>query len=363
MEDLRRDSGVSLTPFFDRCKLPPSVKDDCDTFVRARYPEPIRPAPFQGYCSYTLFVGEDTIVQFRPLAHKLDINMTTIACQVFGRIAPKTEFIGQLDPTELYAFSMRRLPGVSLSDIRAQTGDRNATQITEQRKQIVRDFAHLQAKAWVHGKSVKVPPEKGKVGSSLQWRLELMHEALPKRFRRVTGSLLAALPKIEALPWTFSHGDLLPSNIMVCPESGKLLGLLDWAEAEFLPFGVGMYGLEELLGEDRGGRFVYYPEAKHLRRLFWRQLLLALPELAQDARLVTLVKKAQTLGILLWHGIAFDDGKLNRAVEEGKDNEEIEKLDVFLSSSVKSRRQRLRDLGPLIVSPVSFIQCFLRGKT
>ncbi|KAI0602990.1 hypothetical protein F4775DRAFT_531430 [Biscogniauxia sp. FL1348] len=363
MDDLRRDSGVSLTPFFDRCKLPPGVRYECDAFVRARYAEDIRPAPFQGYCSYTLLVGEDTIVQFRPFAHKLDIKMTTIACQVFGRIAPETEFIGQLDTTGLYAFSMRRLPGVSLSDLRLQTDHWSAVQLTEQRRQIVKDFAHLQAKSWAYGKTAKGLPERGTVGSSLRWRLELMHGALPKRFHRVTRSLLAALPKIEALPWTLSHGDLLPSNIMVCPESGKLLGLLDWAEAEFLPFGVGLYGLEELLGEYRGGHFAHYTEAKQLRRLFWSELLLALPELAQDTRLIALVKKAQTLGILLWHGIAFDDGKLNRAVEEGKDDEEIEKLDVFLSSSVKSRRQKLRNLGPLITSPASFIQNFLHGKT
>ncbi|KAI5924870.1 hypothetical protein F4810DRAFT_99401 [Camillea tinctor] len=362
MDDLPRDSGVSLTPFFDRCKLPPSVKDDCDTFARERFTGNVRPAPFQGYCSYTLLVGDSTIVQFRPLAHKLDINITTIACQVFGHLAPETEFIGQLNATGLYAFSMRRLPGVSLSDLRAQIGRESAVQVAQQRKQFVIDFAHIQAKSWVHRKTAKELPEKRTVGSSLQWRLELMNEALPKRFRRITRSLLVSLPEIQALPWTFSHGDFLPSNIMVCPESGKLLGLLDWAEAEFLPFGVGMYGLEELIGEDKGGRFIYYPEAKHLRCLFWSELSRALPELAQDARLLTLVKKAQILGILLWHGIAFDDGKLNRAVEEGKDDDEIKRLEAFLSSSLNPRHQILRKIGSLAALPLSFIQSLPHRK-
>lgn len=30
------------------------------------------------------------------------------------------------------------------------------------------------------------------------------------------------------------------------------------------------------------------------------------------------------------HGIAFDDGALNRVVEPGKDDEELQKLDLFL---------------------------------
>ncbi|KAI1502664.1 hypothetical protein F5X99DRAFT_148860 [Biscogniauxia marginata] len=363
MVDLRKDSGVSFTPFFDRCKLPASVKDDCDAFAKSRYSEEIRPAPFQGYCSYTLVVGENTIVQFRPLAHKLDIEMTTIACQIFGILAPETEFLGQLDMTGLYAFSMRRLPGVSLSDLRADTRKWSHSQTMARRERIVRDFARLQAISWGHGRSGRGLQERRTVGSSIRWRLELMARNLPKRFRRVARSLLVDLPRIEALPWTFSHGDFLPSNIMVCPESGKLLGLLDWAEAEFLPFGVGIYGLEELLGEDQGGRFVYYPEVKHLRRLFWSELLFALPELAQDARLVTLVEKAQTLGILLWHGIAFDDGKLNRAVEEGKDDEEIKRLGAFLLSSSKSRPRNLRNIGPLVESSLAFIRGLLPRKT
>jgi hypothetical protein len=157
------------------------------------------------------------------------------------------------------------------------------------------------------------------------------------RFRRVATSILADIQDIEELPWVFTHGDFLPANIMV-DSSGNLMGLLDWAEADWLPFGTGMYGLEELLGEDdENAQFVYYPEAKQLRSMFWKELMLLIPELA-DPGTATLVGKAQRLGVLLWHGIAFDDGKLDRVVEEGKDDQEIQRLTVFLSHESSTRQ-------------------------
>ncbi|KAK6950051.1 hypothetical protein Daesc_008374 [Daldinia eschscholtzii] len=359
MEGEPKDSGVSFAPFFDRCKLPTSVKYDCDTFVRNRYSEPARPAPFQGYCSYTVFVGERIVVQFRPLAHKLDLSITNAACKIFGPLAPETEFLGELGSTGLYVFSMRRIPGVSLADLRVET---KALQARSQREQIVRDFAHLQATSWGYAISQGGVREKRMVGSSLRWRMELMAKNLPSRFRSIARSVLADLPEIEALPWTLSHGDFLPSNVMVDPKSGELLGLLDWAEAEYLPFGVGMYGLQELLGEDKDGHFVYYPEAKHLRNLFWAELLSQLPELSQNPRRVVLIRKAQILGIFLWHGIAFDDGRLDRTVQEGKDDGEIERLDAFLLSRSGIRPQKLRSFTPFMNSPVSFIRGLLSGK-
>ncbi|KAI0816688.1 hypothetical protein GGR55DRAFT_686187 [Xylaria sp. FL0064] len=326
------DSGVSYKPFFDRCNLPATVKDDCDAFAKSRYSDIVQPAPFQGYCSYTLFVGEETVVQFRPSAHKLDIGLTSTASNIFKNLAPETEYLGQLTGTDLHTFSMRKLPGISLADYRERSSRRSA------REQIIRDFAQIQALAWRNARHVEsLPGQKRTVGSSLRSRLELMSASLPIRFRRIASFVLSDIFEIEALPWVFTHGDFLATNIMVNPYSGKLTGLLDWAEAEWLPFGVGMYGLEELLGEDnQNGRFVYYPEATRLRDLFWNQLILLIPELARDARFAALVKKAQILGVLLWHGIAFDDGKLNRVVEEGKDDREIQRLAVFLSQQASA---------------------------
>ncbi|KAI0554913.1 hypothetical protein F4679DRAFT_525430 [Xylaria curta] len=358
MASLSKDSGVSLMPFFDRCKLPSTVKDDCDAFARSQYSGPVRPAPFQGYCSYTLFVGEEIAVQFRPFAYKLDIGLTRTACNIFKHLAPETEYLGQLEGTGLYAFSMRKLPGISLTDYRALSSKRSG------REQIVRDFAQLQALAWQKARRAEeLLGERRTVGSSLSSRLELMSASLPSRFRRFASSILSDISEIEALPYVLTHGDFLPSNIMVNSYSGKLTGLLDWAEAEWLPFGIGLYGLEELLGEDNlDGQFVYYPEARRLRQMFWKQLMLLIPELARDSKMVSLTMKAQKLGILLWHGIAFDDGNLNRVVEEGRDDREIQRLAVFLSHTSSMNQLKMRKIGLSPVSPLTRIRSFLLGR-
>ena len=360
-----RDPGVSVdvSAFFDRCKLPPGVKDECDALAASRFPgEDCRPCPSQGYCSYTVRVGSNAVVQFRPSAYKLDGAVVATACEVFGTLAPETRYLGQVDDTGLHAYSMRRLPGMSLVDARTECG--RPSILRARRENVVRDFARLQALSWKHAKANRDVLIKRTVGSSLRWRLESMASRLPRRFHGIVRSVLADLPGIEGLPWAFSHGDLLPSNVMVYPETGRIAGLLDWAEAEYLPFGVGMYGLEELLGEDRDGCFALYPEAEYLRQLYWGELLTLIPELSRDTRRVALVRKAQVLGILLWHGIAFDDGRLDRVVEEGRDDAEVERLDAFLiaPASLSHREAKLWGHKMSLRLPFAMLRNFWLGK-
>lgn len=121
-----------------------------------------------------------------------------------------------------------------------------------------------------------------------------------------------------------THGDLIPANIMVvnvddddpaeeAEEEGggeglrlrlRLGGLVDWAEGEYLPFGVGLYGLECLLGRTTvAGRFEYYPCAEELRGVFWQELEAGVPELGpgDGGGLRARVEDARLLGVLLWY--------------------------------------------------------------
>lgn len=324
-----RDSGVSFSGFFARCKLPASAREQCDAFAKDRFPEQdIRPVSFQGYCSYTVCAGDAVIVQFRPAQHQLDLAIVTAARATFGSLVPETKSLGAVGGTGLHAYALQRLEEPSLVAFRVR--DSRTEVVKARRRRIVQDFASFHATAWKHAKAGADVTPKGTVGSSIRWRLDLMARSVPRRLQRFTTVLAAELPAIEALPWTLSHGDFLPSNILVSPNEGAISGLLDWAEAEYLPFGVGMYGLEELLGEENNGLFAYYEEAHTLRRLFWSVLLTNVPKLRKDPKLLRTVKAAQKLGILLWNAIAFDDGLLNRAVEEGRDGVEIQRLDMFL---------------------------------
>lgn len=46
------------------------------------------------------------------------------------------------------------------------------------------------------------------------------------------------------------------------------------------------------------------------------------------------------------YGIAFDDGAPNRVVEEGRDSEELQKLELFLASETASLDTANADDGP-----------------
>jgi hypothetical protein len=208
--------------------------------------------------------------------------------------------------------------------------------------------------------------------------MEMMREKLPSRFRVVVEDVAAGMTGIEALPWILTHGDVVADNIMVEPlgghrgtgwQPGTLRGMLDWAESEYLPFGVGLYGVEELLGQDvriyeghgkARDKFAYYPEVGDLRRMFWQELEGAVPAFGTDRELRAAVERARLLGILLWRGFAFDDGKIDRVVQENRDEGEVQRLDMFLfgtddpemhemvSSEIESRAKRAKESGATV---------------
>lgn len=382
--------GNGVDAFFTRCGFDPKeTRHHCWLLLQKLFPDQhIEEANPQGYCSYTLCVGLDKIIQFRPPVHKLHMAIARAACETYGTLAPKTQHITVSKPPrslliigpqpldegvvleddqDCYfdVLSLEKIRGISLAEWRTRASLSNSQvqhqqqqqQRQKHRRSLIRHFARFIATGWIHA-DAKIPgpgstpcliPDR--IGSSTRWRLEQMCANLPPRFKPFLSRTWNQLDEItSSLPWVLTHGDMVPANIMVeTPSSGSpreeeedlvITGLLDWAEAEYLPFGVGLYGLEELLGEtDCNGRFEYYTEEKELRDLFWSCLEaeltaggLTLTTFSRDT-----VEDAHTLGVLLWHGIAFDNGKLDRVVQEGRDDEEILRLDLFFSG--RSQRQ------------------------
>src|SRR5690242_17234372 len=72
----------------------------CWDFARSCYPSSIIiESPNQGRCSYTLLLPKDnTILQFRPPTHRLDLDITTAARTVFGELVPYTRFLSVINP-------------------------------------------------------------------------------------------------------------------------------------------------------------------------------------------------------------------------------------------------------------------------
>ncbi|KZL84206.1 hypothetical protein CI238_11760 [Colletotrichum incanum] len=427
-----RGNYEKVAAFLARCGLRASAVAAAHDFAGARFPGyEVAPAPFQGYCSYTLLIlpptpggrrrdsgvaaddgssngagggdsssngegsggsgkglpvgverGGNLLVQFRPRRHGINVGICAEARGVFGGgTVPAVEDLGVLtgletadagreDDGELCAYALERVGGVSLTQFRGLSAalgmDSRAC-----RRRVVADLAVVFADSW-RGRRDGRDIVKGKVGGSLRWRLEVLAKGLPREFRGVVTRGMGELEEVEGLlPWVVTHGDLVPDNVLVHPpcedgdgakgwngrrrremreRAGGLVGLIDWAEAEWLPFGVGMYGLEELLGEDvpaeddspESGtsnattttttsgagvtRFEYYPEANALRNLFWDEV----GRVVGDEEVIRRARLAQVLGVLLWRGIAFDDGALGRAVDAEKDWWDLQRLRVWL---------------------------------
>ncbi|KAK3692878.1 hypothetical protein B0T22DRAFT_436105 [Podospora appendiculata] len=385
-----RDDG-----FFARYHLPTSAKARCWAFAKTQHRPSVDEdsrlceASSQGFCSYTLCLGRETIIQFRPPDHRLDLGIAARARDTYGDLVPSVHFLGDLEveveadlagklppsstagdipprsnnTTILAVYAMSRMAGISLADLRpsylthptpaSNTSNPTPSHLNEQ---LIKDFAHLTAlglTSALPSSSPSLSALKGRVGSSLRWRLEEMQTHLPPQFRPASQLALDALPDIEALPWVLTHGDIVPSNILVDRQrGGRICGLLDWEEAEYLPFGVGLYGLEELLGQTittttlithnnssstpyppPNSHFTYPPTSEPLRALFWAELEKALPGSLQRET----VELAHLLGILLWHGIAFDNGRLDRVVCEGRDDAELQRLGVMIDAIRFSR--------------------------
>ncbi|EMF15643.1 uncharacterized protein SEPMUDRAFT_39168 [Sphaerulina musiva SO2202] len=196
----------------------------------------------------------------------------------------------------------------------------------------------------------------GIIGSSIPQRLQSLEQHLPSPELRHIAHISRqsyAQGTLDMLPIVLNHGDLLPCNLLVDPSTWHLTGVVDWAEAEYLPFGMTLYGIEHLLGgymyrdmtemspggEGGGGKdsasFVFYQEANMLREMFWNQLL-GRVHVFRRSDMWHAMCLSRTIGILLWHGIAWDGGKRDRVVDYQRDGEEVSCLEQMLGVTSSS---------------------------
>jgi hypothetical protein len=327
---------------------------------------------YQGYCSFTLLISWPVhsntidartasddhtpaaiIVQIRPTQHALDIAVAREANRLYASLAPEVRCLDIQLPGKLRAYELSRLPGTPLSRLLPHTL-MPGTDLKAKQETLITSFAHIIAQGWLvqAGKKRRdsvlrldsPSMEKqsmlllctGKVGSRITQKLEKLARELPDQWLR--DRAMTTLDRICALndyPVVLNHGDLIPSNILVGDQTWCITGLVDWAEAEHLPFGTCLYGLEHLLGfvqpaspDSSRPVVVYQNDATRLRQLFWTTLISVVPELEGMREEVQVMRD---LGVLLWHGYAWDEGAIDRVVDEVDDGEELAKLRAFLS--------------------------------
>lgn len=330
----------------------------------------------QGYCSLTLLVssqerpfkrqtpdhestethaqeitGQSRIVQIRPARYALDMLIARAAKETYPLLAPSIRSLeSDLDPDvqrQICVYEMQRMQGTPLSRVLSRYQDSNSTFLREQ-ENLIDSFATMIAQSLhrtlsnCRNRSVRADSPMddnqptlhqctGKVGSTILSRLSKLVENLPEEhLNTIARDTMTCIKTLTDYPIVLNHGDLIPSNILINEETWAITGLVDWAEAEYLPFATCLYGLEHLLGYvdmSDDPTFEYYENASELRELFWSRLFDLVPSLkGREAELRTM----RRLGILLWYGFAWDDGAIDRVVNDGDDPVEMACLRAFL---------------------------------
>ncbi|KAH0499087.1 hypothetical protein TgHK011_006303 [Trichoderma gracile] len=282
------DEGIEA--FFTRNGFDGKTREVCDEYARGQFPgvEPM-PLQTQGYCSYTLSLSRDYLLQFRPEAFMLDMDTCREVKAIYGKYAPTTTYLGEIqvvslqtldghvESSALHVYLHKRIPGIPLSEFRRRrkdkTKDREAkAEEGKYKRRLMRGLAKVFALGFRARQPFREAIPKGRIGKSMQWRLDLLRGLPPKDadLQRHVSEAQGHFHSIQSSDWCLTHGDLLPANILVNPKSGRLTGLIDWAEAEWLPFGMALYGIEEVLGEavDPSQGFEYYADHRELRQLF-----------------------------------------------------------------------------------------------
>ncbi|KAL6921925.1 hypothetical protein ACHAPO_002685 [Fusarium lateritium] len=269
MSVVRHTSQERISTFFSRyCSL---SQEECNKFAQSYLGCDIRQASPQGAFSYTVR-GDDFVIQFRAERSPLDLDIIKHAHQMHGDWVLEVKKLDSIPghPTVLI-YSMQLLVGVNYSLLLHSSGTTSCDVVPRQ-KETVKDLAYFFSQAW----NSQVPIDSSTVlikRLDFRQKLQTLAESLPPRFQPLVSYCKDNLQFVfnSAIPWCLNHGDLCDTNIIIDPPTGKLSGVIDWAEGSILPFGCALWGLETVLGrfDFEKGEWVYDEQREDLEDLFW----------------------------------------------------------------------------------------------
>ncbi|KAF2651709.1 hypothetical protein K491DRAFT_606392 [Lophiostoma macrostomum CBS 122681] len=377
------------TSFWQRMGLDETCRGVCIEATRRAFPGcAVQEFGQQGYCSYTLLITfphhasrspsslrslesrnspchAKQLVQFRPQQHTLYVRITAAARSTYADLAPaiqKLDMDSRVGETMgLDVFAMNMMSGMPYSQTQIRRVDLHDGELRRQAR-MVEELAAFVARAWpgdgrgivqcratradspmsesstisfpTTPRAAKAPSFlrqcTGKVGVRIVPKLEQLAAKLPSpALRRCAADTLHQLLQADdddEWPVVLNHGDLIPSNILIDAETGAMTGVVDWAEAEWLPFGTCLYALEHLLGyletsEDPSPSTSASASASAS----------ASTSTSTSASAPTRLRLMRDVGVLLWYGYAWDEGRIDRVVNEEDDAVEVTCLRAYLS--------------------------------
>ncbi|KAI1941940.1 hypothetical protein LOZ66_001421 [Ophidiomyces ophidiicola] len=271
-----------------------------------------------------------------PFHSPLDVGIIQLAQEIHGDVVPPTQYYGEIEsgptaPVQIYI--IKKLSGITYIDVVLQYQRNPSCSMPKLR--VIQDLSRYFASAWLQPQYV--PQAKRQENQEqISKKLYILNSALPPRYCTLISSLQADLHQLYSpiYPQVLTHGDLNAMNTFVMPVTGQISGLVDWAEASILSFGMGLYGLEIMLGNMDSQGWKYNENRRELEEEFWRLFWDAVDgeKVGPKRQLWSTIKVARELGILLWYGFAWDEGIHERPVS-ATDTISIRYIDTFLLST------------------------------
>lgn len=119
-------------------------------------------------------------------------------------------------------------------------------------------------------------------------------------------------------------------NIFVDLKTGHITGIIDWADARILPFGISLWGLDNMLVYMDSKGWHYCTNHHELESLFWITFEKAVGGVSEAGMRAILV--ARMAGFFLRYGFAWEDGV--RELPVAKSDSALEYLDALCASEI-----------------------------
>ncbi|KFH47905.1 hypothetical protein ACRE_011350 [Hapsidospora chrysogenum ATCC 11550] len=323
-EDIDALSAFQIANFFRRHKS--IAKDDCDrAAAKIIGSSTVSPTLVQGAASYTVTADANRcskVVQFRRST--LDLELISQARQTYGGFVPNCKAHGML--ADVYVYEADLVPGVAFSWARRQL---LAPAMEDRLLRTVRDLARFFASAWINRCTLELAPNTaGELFAHYSQILNQLSQKLPERFHQKLTEVRQGLSLLfrPDYPIVLNHDDLLEMNIHVDEETGRITGIVDWADAKIAPFGLSLGGLETILGVQTASSWLFHPNHEQLRIEFWKTFYEFTGDLSDDDRQA--IQVGRLLGLFRTHGFDRRPEKANAApLEEG--DQELVCLEAF----------------------------------
>lgn len=296
-----------------------ATREECDEWIARRFGRGAEPALLQGSCSYTMITGEKQprVVQLRASAHLIDPIIHGAAKHNHPEFVPTYRYlgiIGSQQPAHIY--EMEKMRGSPYILSRDTTNPQPAAAIEKQRNTVT-DLARFFAQAWNKGQYA-THENTSALGARFRSNFDLLKNTLPERFqaklREVDGGQRAILA--NDYPWVLAPSDLSQTNLLIDDGTGHVTGILDWSQAEFLPFGIALAGIEDVFGwMDKGG-WHYFSNHDELKALFWSTFY-ELTDMEEVHQHWNSIQEARLVGMFFGHGLIYDhNGEVVRGVDD-----------------------------------------------